>query len=177
MLLSVKLWINLAYNSDWVCPLNLQLLKCFYLFISRQLQTLYHNKRHTGRKTICCCFVDEIIKWTNQMIRKKIKAEPFRPAPPFTLYKHVFFTQKVWYTVGHLEGWYLDPRSVHFFTQIQEFWTHTSIAGLSNSASAETPQRRIAWLLVMALMIAMSVCFLDFGKPNFRPNLRIKVGS
>ena len=61
--------------------------------------------------------------------------------------------------MGHLEGWYLDPRSVHFFTKIQEFWTHTSIAGLSNSASAATPQRRIAWLLVMALMIAMSVCF------------------
>ena len=68
---SVKLWINLAYNSEWVGPLNHQLLKCFYLFISRQLQTLYHNKRRAGRKTICCCFVDEIIEWTNQMIRRK----------------------------------------------------------------------------------------------------------
>ena len=68
---SVKLWINLAYNFERVCPLNLQLLKCFFLFISRQLQTLYHNKRRAGRKTICCCFVDEIIKWTNQIIRRK----------------------------------------------------------------------------------------------------------
>ena len=78
---SVKLWINLAYNFERVCPLNLQLLKCFYLFISQQLQTLYHYKRQAGRKTICYCFVDEIIKWTNQMIRKKHQgwtAEPLQ---------------------------------------------------------------------------------------------------
>ena len=35
----------------------------------------------------------------------------------------------------------------------QEFWTSTSIAGLSNSASAATPQRKVIWLLVMVSMI------------------------
>ena len=42
---------------------------------------------------------------------------------------------------------------------MQEFWRSTSIAGLSNSAAAATPQRRVAWILVLALMIGAWVIF------------------
>ena len=42
-----------------------------------------------------------------------------------------------------------------YFQFTQEFWTSTGIAGLSNSASAGTPQRRVAWLLVLGAMIIM----------------------
>ena len=42
-----------------------------------------------------------------------------------------------------------------FIKYIQEFWSSTSIAGLSNSASAATPQRRLAWLIVLGTMMGM----------------------